>query len=186
VRYGRVVRAIWVLALAACGAGEAAPAPPESPVVARARQWVDARVPYCQAINHGRDNDPECPAFCERPEHAEWDAYRSDCSGLVSWAWELPNEHGGRTTRELAPFVRDVSYAIAPSELAPGDAVNNARHVMLFAGWLEPGRRARFIEEPGCTTDTPYAHELDADVVVIGDSVVVDDRGVFTAIRRAR
>jgi hypothetical protein len=101
----------------------------------------------------------------------------------VSWAWQLPNEHGGRTTRELAPFVIDVSYVIAPEELAPGDAVNNAHHVMLFAGWLAKGERARFIEEPGCTTDEPYAHEIDADVTVIGAVIVVDGRGVFTPIR---
>src|SRR5438132_381240 len=73
-----------------------------APAVARAHAWVDARLPYCQAINHARDDDAECPTFCDRPEHPEWDAYRSDCSGLVSWAWRMPTPYGGRTTRELA------------------------------------------------------------------------------------
>jgi hypothetical protein len=156
-----------------------------SPAVARAHAWVDARLPYCQAINHARDDDPECPTFCDRPEHPEWDAYRSDCSGLVSWAWQLPTPYGGRTTRGLAPFVVDASYAIRVGELQPGDAVNNAHHVMLFERWLVPGARARFVEEPGCTSPTPYAHVLDADVVTFDDILVVAERGTFTPIRRA-
>jgi hypothetical protein len=171
-------------ALAGCGASEAAADAPEVPAVARARQWVAAKLRYCQAINHARDNDPECPATCDRAEHPEWDAYRSDCSGLVSWAWELPSAHGGLTTADLAPFRQDASHAIAARELAPGDAINNAHHVMLFAGWIVAGVRARFIEEPGCSSPTPYAHELDANVVLVDDLVVVADAGVFTAIRR--
>lgn len=168
-------------ALAAC-AGAAPPAR-EVAAIARAERWVVAGVPYCQAINHARDNDPACPATCTRPDEPAWDDYRSDCSGLISWAWGLPSAHGGRITRELAPFVRDVSVPIAARELAPGDAVNNASHAMLFARWLVPGTRALFIEEPGCTSPTPYAHELALDVAIVDDTVIVGDRA-FTAIRR--
>src|SRR5258708_14485629 len=103
-RYCRDMRRglVAIVAAAACGRSDAAPPPTDSLAIARAREWVAVRLRYCQAINHARDDDAECPTFCERAEHAEWDAYRSDCSGLVAWAWQLPNEHGGPTTPELA------------------------------------------------------------------------------------
>ena len=56
----------------------------------RAQLWVDAKVPYCQAANHERDYDSACAMTCERPDNTNWDPYRSDCSGFVSWAWKLP------------------------------------------------------------------------------------------------
>jgi hypothetical protein len=58
--------------------------PGDHEAVARAKQWVDAKVPYCQAPNHARDYDEACSMTCTRPDVAEWDPYRSDCSGFVS------------------------------------------------------------------------------------------------------
>jgi hypothetical protein len=195
--YGpRVLRAAcWVLLVGCAGAiGDTAPDPfgdagPGSgsgdgapTAVARAQAWVDAMVPYCQAANHEPDLDPDCPSTCTRPDNPDWDAYRSDCSGLVSWAWGLPAP--GHTTATLAPFDDQVSQAISADELAPGDAINNDHHTMVFAGWLEIGTRARFLEEPGCSADQPYAREYIANVTLDGDTVEVSNRGLYTAIRR--
>ncbi|MEO6775701.1 MAG: hypothetical protein ABI467_22265 [Kofleriaceae bacterium] len=149
--------------------------------VDRAQQWVDAMVPYCQAANHKADADASCSAICTRPDNAEWDPYRSDCSGLVSWAWELPAP--GHTTATLAPYDTSVSHAIDAIDLLPGDAINNDHHTMLFAAWLTPGVQARFLEEPGCSSSQPYAREYIANVTPMGQTVLVQFRGTYTAIR---
>lgn len=152
--------------------------------VARAQLWVDARVPYCQAPNHAKDSDADCAAICTRPDVPAWDAYRSDCSGLVSWAWGLPAP--GHTTATLAPFDTSVSYAIDAAELQPGDAINNDHHTMLFASWIEVGTKARFLEETGCSSDQPYAREYVANVTLMGQDLLVQYRGTYTAIRKAQ
>ena len=149
--------------------------------IARAAQWVAAKVPYCQAPNHQRDYDTACSSTCTRPDVPEWDEYRSDCSGFVSWAWALPAP--GRTTSGFAPFQNDLTHAIDAMELRPGDAINNSEHVMLFEAWTEPGTKAKFMEETGCSSMTPYAVEITANVDVSGNTLTVQYRGTYTAIR---
>jgi hypothetical protein len=162
------------------GAPDAPPA--GDPVaVARGMEWVDAKVPYCQAANHAHDNDTACSSTCTRPDVPAWDPYRSDCSGFLSWAWGLPAP--GRTTMTLAPYDHAVSHAIDAADLQPGDAINNDHHTMLLAEWLVPGTKARFLEEPGCSTTQPYARELIATVTLTGQMVMVTNRGAYTAIR---
>jgi hypothetical protein len=152
--------------------------------IARAEEWVSARLHYCQSPNHARDFDPACSATCERTDNAAWNPYRSDCSGLVSWAWGLPAP--GRVTGEFAPFQNDITHAIPASSLRAGDAVNNSEHVMLFKQWVTSGKVATFIEEPGCSSSTPYAHEVTSAVSISGDSIHVAYNGMtFTAIRYA-
>jgi hypothetical protein len=151
-------------------------------VVARAEQWVAAQLPYCQSANHAHDYDPSCSAICTRPNNAAWDPYRSDCSGLVSWAWGLPAP--GRVTTQFAPFANDITEPIAASDLQGGDAVNSSEHVMLFKAWVVPSAVATFIEEPGCSSSTPFAHEFTSTVSVSGTSIHVAWNGMtFTAIR---
>lgn len=129
-----------------------APPPPAGgdDSVARALEWVSVSMPYCGGINGG--TDVLCGGTCWRSGAASnpaWDGYRSDCSGLVSWAWGLPRP--GRTTYGFAPFDDAVSYEIAGSELQAGDALNNTDHVVLFAGWIDRASgRARIIEEYDC------------------------------------
>src|SRR4051794_29340739 len=77
-------------------------APAINAAVARGQLWVDAKVPYCQSPNHKPDADADCASICTRPDMPDWDPYRSDCSGFVSWAWDLPAP--GRTTGDFAPF----------------------------------------------------------------------------------
>jgi MYXO-CTERM domain-containing protein len=150
--------------------------------IANAEQWVSAKLLYCQSPNHASDTiDPACPAICTRTDNAAWDPYRSDCSGLVSWAWGLPPP--GHTTYGFAPFATDITEAIAASALAPGDAVNNSDHVMLFKAWVTPGQTATFIEEPGCSATPNYAHEFTSGVTINGTQITVAYNGMtFTAI----
>ena len=151
-------------------------------VIARAEQWVSAQLHYCQAPNHQRDYDSACSTYCNRTNNAQWDPYRSDCSGLVSWAWGLPAP--GRVTSQFAPFKTDISHAIQATDLRAGDAVNNSEHVMLFKAWTVPGKTATFIEEPGCSSSTPYAHQLTSNVTINGSSISVAWNAMtFTAIR---
>jgi hypothetical protein len=150
--------------------------------VARAMQWSDAKLHYCWAPNGKADPNPACSSVCRRTKNVKWDPYRSDCSGLVSWAWGLPAP--GRTTLLFAPYKSDVTSVIQASKLRPGDAVNNKTHVMLFKSWETPGKRARFIEEPGCSSKTPYAHEVSSNVTIKGTSITLAYNGhTFDAIR---
>lgn len=56
-----------------------------------------------------------------------------DCSGLVSRCWKLDRPY---STREL-PGICD--RLASWDELLPGDILLNHQHVLLFAGWVEPG-----------------------------------------------
>ena len=192
IRYAPFILAILGACVGVVGDDGSTPSPepsgvatddglPTDDAVARAMQWADVQVPYCQAPNHKPDHDAACPSTCTRPDNPEWDPYRSDCSGFVSWAWDLPAP--GRVTSTFAPFKTDITHVIAATDLRRGDAVNNDHHMMLFKGWETPGERATFLEEPGCSSATPYAHEFTADVTLDGDTVVVLHHGTFTAIR---
>jgi hypothetical protein len=161
---------------------DAAPmAQPGEGAVARGAMWVAAMVPYCQAPNHAHDGDTDCSSTCTRPDVPDWDPYRSDCSGFVSWSWDLPAP--GRTTHDFAPFVTDITHEIDAMELRPGDAVNNDTHMMLFEAWVTPGEEAKFFEEPGCSASQPYAREVTAKVTLDGHTITPQYRGSFTAIR---
>jgi hypothetical protein len=170
------------------GDDDSSPAPdaalsPGETAVARGMEWVVAEVPYCQSANHQPDGDSSCSPTCERPDDPAWDAYRSDCSGFVSWAWGLPPP--GHTTATLAPFDTSVSLAIDVAQLQPGDAINNDTHTMLFVGWTSSDMTAaQFMEEPGCSASPPYAREVTVTLTGSGQSVTVDGYGTFTAIRQ--
>ena len=187
IHVGLLVSAFGV-SLAACSSapgteGQSSSSPIASDdAIARAEEWVAAQVPYCQSANHQPDGDHACASVCNRADNADWDPYRSDCSGLVSWAWGLPAP--GRTTSELAPAVNDITHAIDAALLAPGDAVNiPGDHMMLFKEWVVSNQTATFIEEPGCSSATPYAHEFTSAVTLSGDHIHVARKGLtFTAI----
>ena len=173
-------------AIAACSSGESpqSETPDEaltaSDAVARAEEWVAAQLHYCQAANHHADQDNACSAICNREDNPAWDPYRSDCSGLVSWAWGLAAP--GLVTSQFS----GITSIIDASSLRAGDAVRakNDVHIMLFVGWVTQGSRATFIEEPGCATAITHAHQFDSDVSISGSSIYINYEGAsFTAIR---
>src|SRR5689334_11220185 len=113
--------------------------------VSRAMEWVNAAMPYCGAPNHKYDS-LLCNTTCDRygaADNPAWDAYRSDCSGLVSWAWGLSAP--GEVTGGLDSMTR----AIPTSSLVPGDILITSGHVVLFAGWTDMSAGAATIIHEG-------------------------------------
>jgi cell wall-associated NlpC family hydrolase len=114
----------------------AAPDDTRRAILKRALAWVDDEVPYSQSSTHG--------------------GYRTDCSGLVSMAWQLARP--GATTASLAPYDTSSSQPIAWDELAPGDALNvhegGLGHAMLFAGWRDDGHTSACVIQEN-RTGTP-------------------------------
>ncbi|MYS87992.1 FG-GAP-like repeat-containing protein [Embleya scabrispora] len=95
-----------------------------SEVIARARTWVAAGVPYSMTSYRSDANG----------------RYRTDCSGFVSMAWHLASSSAnnyGETTGTLVNF----TFSIAKESLKPGDVLLNpdpgaAGHVVIFNGWV--------------------------------------------------
>lgn len=160
-----------------------------SDAVDRARAWVDAGMPYCGGVNNGTDYI--CGGICDRPasaEKPEWNAYRSDCSGLVSYAWGLSTYGGGRRTWEFAPFDTSVSYTINAHDLQPGDALNSlyddiySQHIILFAGWVDKASGLmRVIEEANCD-QTARDHQIYVQLQG-GEQMWIEGYGPYAAIR---
>ncbi|HEY1697010.1 MAG TPA: hypothetical protein VGG39_32850 [Polyangiaceae bacterium] len=152
--------------------------------ISRAQQWVTAKLLYCQSANGQPDYDTSCSSTCNRESNPQWDPYRSDCSGFVSWAWGLAAP--GLVTSEFAPFDTSASTTIQASDLEPGDAcnLNAGGHIVLFEKWVTAGKTALFMEEPGCSANPPYAHEFQSDVTLNGVNIDIAYEGeTFTAIR---
>jgi len=164
-----------------------------STIVSRGMEWVNAGLHYCQAAHGAVDYDSSCWAWegsshrCDRESNSAWNAYRSDCSGFVTYAWGLPPVgDGGYVTSNFAPYGTSFSHTIPGSDLRPGDALNKTpdEHIVLFKQWVSPGHSAVFMEEPGCSASIPYAHEFTSAVSVSGNEVYVDYEGAtFYAIR---
>lgn len=152
-------------------------------VLARAKQWVDVKMPYCGGVNGG--SDLLCGGTCVRTGvHAspEWDPYRTDCSGFVSWSWSLPAP--GRITTWFAPYFEQMepnTKVINVDDLLPGDALNNRTHIILFGGWANDDRtQARLLEEYDCGQ---VAVDRIRSISKVSDTEVQVPSGRFFAIR---
>jgi hypothetical protein len=162
-------------------------------IVSRGMEWVNAKLHYCQAAHGAVDYDSACWTWegpshrCDRQSNAAWNAYRSDCSGFITFAWGLPPVgDGGYVTSDFAPFGTSFSHTIPGIDLEPGDALNKNtdEHIILFKQWVTKGKSAVFMEEPGCSSSEPYAHEFTSNVTISGDTVdVAYEGGTFYAIR---
>ncbi len=109
-----------------------------SEVLARARSWVEEKVPYSQS--------KEWPDANGR--------YRQDCSGFVSMAWHLPESAVTWTLPHYATPLDSLD------QLQPGDMIDRNRvdrsdqHVVLFAGWADAAHHtANIYEESRPGTD---------------------------------
>lgn len=101
-------------------------------IMARAKEWVAAKVLYCTVANHKWD--ATCGYTCNRPA-AAWDAYRSDCSGFVSWCWQLASQPASRTYM-VDKAGADGWTSIPIDSLSTGDALVCNGHIMLFSKWI--------------------------------------------------
>jgi hypothetical protein len=162
-------------------------------IISRGMEWVNAKLHYCQAAHGAKDYDSACWGWegsshrCNRQSNAAWNAYRSDCSGFVTYAWGLSAVgDGGYVTSEFAPYGKSFSHTINGADLKPGDALNKTPegHIILFKQWVTVGKSAVFMEEPACSSSTPYAHVFTSNVSISGDEVYVSAHGAkFYAIR---
>ncbi|SEM68768.1 tachylectin-related carbohydrate-binding protein, partial [Streptacidiphilus jiangxiensis] len=106
-------------------------------VMARAEAWVNAAVPYSESAYYA---DPSDSGY----------QYRTDCSGFISMAWDLPassSNNYGETTSTLPNFATQLSSL---DDLQPGDMIDNiSTHVVLFKGWTDSSHTtAEVLEEP--------------------------------------
>jgi uncharacterized membrane protein YgcG len=202
-----------VLFVAACSApaaeedtGELNSGIQESTIVSRGMEWVDADLHYCQAPYGAVDGDKACWAWegpkhvCDRESNPAWNAYRSDCSGFVTWSWGLAADvhgtYGGYATGHFAPYNGSpygestvFSHTVQGIDLQPGDALNKIvsspsdGHIILFKQWVTKGKSAILMEEPGCSASPPHAHEFTSNLSISGDHVTVEVEGdTFYAI----
>lgn len=162
--------------------------------VASAMQWVNVKMPYCWAINHAHEDDDDCHPIhgqtCDRTGAADnpaWNGFRSDCSGLVSFAWGLAPP--GLTTAK-GNFTPGVASYIPTQDLQPGDALlKTGHHIVLFEKWTNKDNgEATVIAEPGCTDMIgAYAQEQPWSLgAAPGKTPQASwgDRGTYYAIRK--
>jgi hypothetical protein len=114
-------------------------------IMARAAEWVAKGVPYCGGVRGGTDYI--CGGTCQRPA-AAWDNYRSDCSGFVSWCWQIASVP---TTRGYMVDNAGTNgwHTIAIDDLKAGDAVVCDGHIKLFSAFVGSGS-AEMYEEYNC------------------------------------
>ncbi|MFB7663181.1 hypothetical protein ACFC1R_04425, partial [Kitasatospora sp. NPDC056138] len=101
-------------------------------VIARAQSWVAENVPYSQSAYYTDGNG----------------TYRTDCSGYVSMAWNLPSsgaDNWGETTWTLPDFATRLDSL---DELQPGDMIDKTdQHVVLFEQWADAAQSAVVVLE---------------------------------------
>jgi hypothetical protein len=132
--------------------------------MARADTW------YRQSLDYSQDQ-------CYRPgtgySPADWStlggcrlpSYRTDCSGFVSMAWNLPHSYA---TPRPGPgkTLGDLTDPIGKDQLSKGDAlVAPGKHVRLFEKWLNPEHTRYRAYDFG---STPVKHQ-DYDWAATGD-----------------
>lgn len=103
-------------------------------IVARAKTWVDAKVPYSQA--------------------AYRDGYRTDCAGFVSFAWQVRTPNGQTHSPDGVTLANQFGSLVPFDLLAPGDILDNMRygdegHAVIFVRWIEKGVSFEAYEENG-------------------------------------
>jgi hypothetical protein len=86
-------------------------------VLWRAQTWVNDHVSYNTGSKH--------------------DGYRTDCSGYVSFAWQLPAPGPSTSGINTSSYSFKISY----DSLQPGDALDNpSSHIVLFLGWVNQSK----------------------------------------------
>ncbi|GAA2245206.1 hypothetical protein GCM10010430_28840 [Kitasatospora cystarginea] len=101
-------------------------------VIARAQTWVTEGVPYSKSVKHTDSGG----------------TYRTDCSGYISMAWNLPSsaaDNWGETTWTLPDFATRLDGL---DELRAGDMIDKTdQHVVLFKKWANAAHAAAVVLE---------------------------------------
>ncbi len=141
-------------------------------IVARAKNWVDRHVHYGlfeKPANPDNDyyNYDQNKFSSTNAASNGW--YRTDCSGFISYAWQL-------SANPDTTALRNYAQPISRDDLAPGDAINNEQstdsgHVMLFVHWTNKDQGKFYAYEqiqPG-TTDSNYTLAKSGDKYTISE-----------------
>lgn len=155
----RVVPKLLLLSfvVAACGGtvgapdetGDTSQAMTANDIMARANDYLTHNIVYCGGAL-GEEDGTKCGEGICHPPAGPWDGYRSDCSGFVSYCWQIPSDP------DSDAYMQDESGSlgwktIAIDELQPGDAVVTSGHIKLWGGFS--GSDAALIyEEYNCNT----------------------------------
>lgn len=140
--------------------------------VVRGYKWVKINVKYGSF-----DNDPnndyysvERNKYSNRPEDNTF--YRTDCSGFVSYAWNL-----GKSLDTVG--LGKMAKAILYSDLQPGDIINNNQsgrygHVLLFVRWIDKNNLEFWA----------YEESGEQGTVLSTMRLVVDKNGKITELKK--
>lgn len=176
-----------VVLLAGCasdatGEGDTASSEDEisaSDIMARANDYLTHDIVYCGGPRGGVDETGCGEGVCEQPI-GPWDGYRSDCSGFVSYVWQIPSDP------DTATYSYDQAggqgwSTIPIDDLRAGDAVVAQGHIKLFSSFQ--GTNAALIyEEYDCNR---IAHKKVQGFYRSGSEILFDgDSRPYHAIRR--
>src|SRR3954463_4924190 len=99
----RIAFVLAVVLLAGCGAtGSGDSSSNQSAlvatdaIIARAEDYVTRNIVYCGGPLGGWDMMGCTNGVC-RPPRGPWETYRSDCSGFVSYAWQMASDPDSST-----------------------------------------------------------------------------------------
>jgi hypothetical protein len=112
-------------------------------------------------------------------QNSRRDGYRQDCSGFVSFAWQL-------TKPGISPAgMSDFSSAISFDNLRPGDALISPYHAMLFVQWVDKsaGTFIAYEEENAANGTRQRTLTLNKSTGVIKQSTYYTYAGRYKAIR---
>ncbi|MBK7862546.1 MAG: hypothetical protein IPJ65_28850 [Archangiaceae bacterium] len=115
-------------------------------VMSRANDYMTHDIMYCGGPAGGADL--MCGNGICHPPAGPWSSHRSDCSGFVSYCWQISSDPDTRT------FVNDRAGSqgwttIGVDQLRPGDALVTVGHIKLFGGFLG-GNSALIYEQYDC------------------------------------
>jgi hypothetical protein len=90
-------------------------------IIARALVWVKLGIPYDQGKKR--------------------DGYRTDCSGFISYVWELKDVNGQPVSPDTVALGNNYASDISLEDIQGGDIINNKRagnsgHTVLFVSWV--------------------------------------------------
>ncbi|MEI6096188.1 MAG: hypothetical protein WCR08_12145 [Gammaproteobacteria bacterium] len=139
------------------GAKNAVGLGPSDAAVSRAKIWVDRKVKYSLVEYYNT-------ASLERSRtnsDAKQGWYRTDCSGFISYAWDIG------TSPDTATIHKKYTINIPFTDLKPGDVINSNpqhagidAHIVMFVKWLNKEKHQFLayeqVGEPGLARDYKY------------------------------
>lgn len=96
-------------------------------IISRASNWVSRGISYSQSTIGS-------------------DGYRQDCSGFVSFVWQLTDSSGRPESRNTGTLAQ-VAFPIDKNSLRAGDILLKSGHVVIFASWANSTKTRYWVYE---------------------------------------